>query len=183
MSTLFLIALFLGLAFGSVVMWRGVERYDRRGPLADSFGRELPSQRVGNGILITAAAFLCFGAVGYLLLLSQIRVGVATGIALASAPLGAWIAFHIVTRWIVPAARHSPEDPRYSLQGIPGTVVVGIDSSDNGQIAYEANGRSVQVRARSVDGVGIPAGVDVAIERLEDDIAYVEPWSRVEERL
>jgi hypothetical protein len=39
------------------------------------------------------------------------------------------------------------------------------------------------MRARSLDGTGIPPGTDIAIERLEDGIAYVELWSQVEERL
>jgi len=41
----------------------------------------------------------------------------------------------------------------------------------------------VTIRARSIDGSGIPSGTEVAIERLEEGVAYVELWSHVEERL
>jgi hypothetical protein len=34
-----------------------------------------------------------------------------------------------------------------------------------------------------LDGVLLEAGGDVVIERIEDGIAYVEPWDRVEARL
>jgi hypothetical protein len=39
------------------------------------------------------------------------------------------------------------------------------------------------VRARSWDGAPIDAGADVAIERVEGGVAYVERWAQVEARL
>ncbi len=184
MSVLFLVVLFVGLALGAAVMWRGVERYDRRSPATDSYGRELPSQPVTLLVPVGAATFLCFGAVGYQVLRHSTLGSLPTlGIAFAAGSIGAIAALMLVFRWAVPAAQRSPEDPRYSLQGFPGRVLVRIDAADKGEITYEANGRSVTIRARSLDGAGISAGTDIAIERLEDGVAYVELWSQVEERL
>lgn len=183
MNALFLIALFLGLALGSVVMWRGVERYGNA-PTTDAYGRELPAQFVILVIPAAAGFLLCFGAVGYQVLkhstLGPLR---SLGLAIIAATIGAILAVTLVARWAVPSAQRSPEDPRYSLQGFPGRVLAGIDAADEGEITYEVNGQSVRIPARSIDGTGIPAGVDIAIERLEDGVAYVELWSEVEERL
>jgi hypothetical protein len=184
MAVFFLVALFAGLALGSVVMWRGVERYDRRAPATDSYGRELPAQPIVLLLPVGAAALLCCGAVGYQVLRHSALGSIASfSIAIFSGIIGAIAALMLVSRWAVPSAQRSPEDPRFSLQGFPGVVKAGIDATDRGQISYEANGQSVTIRARSLDGIGILAGADVAIERIEDGVAYVELWSRVEERI
>jgi hypothetical protein len=39
------------------------------------------------------------------------------------------------------------------------------------------------VRARTIDGSAITTGEEVCIERLEDDVAFVELWAIVEQRL
>jgi hypothetical protein len=39
------------------------------------------------------------------------------------------------------------------------------------------------VRARSVDGAPVAVGDEVVIERIENDVAYVESWSVVEGRI
>ena len=184
MATLFLIVLFAGLALGSLVMWRGVERYDQHTPATDALGRELPAQPIGLLFPVGAGALLGFGAVGYQVLRhSALGSLAALGVASLAGTIGAVGARLLVSRWAVPASLRSPEDPRFSLQGFPGVVVAGIDAADRGEINYEANGRSVTIRARSLDGTGIPVGDDIAIDRLEDGVAYVELWSHVEERL
>lgn len=184
MAALYLVFVFGGLALGSLVMWRGVERYDRRAPLTDAFGRELSAQPVTLAVPLTASALLCFGGVGYLL--ARFTSFGPAGVALLSslaALAGMATTLTLVSRWAVPAAARSPEDPRFSLQGVPGRVLADIDEDDHGQISYEANHQSVTMRARSIDGSRIPAGNEVAIDRLEEGVAYVELWARVEERL
>jgi membrane protein implicated in regulation of membrane protease activity len=74
-------------------------------------------------------------------------------------------------------------DDRYLLQGHPASVTRGIPADGEGEIVYEADGRSWTVRARSWDGAPIGAGTEVAIERVEDGVAYVEAWAEVEARL
>jgi membrane protein implicated in regulation of membrane protease activity len=39
------------------------------------------------------------------------------------------------------------------------------------------------LRARSLDDASVDEGTEVVIERIEGDLAYVEPWVQVEERL
>jgi hypothetical protein len=39
------------------------------------------------------------------------------------------------------------------------------------------------VRARTIDGRGVAAGEEVCIERIEDEVAFVELWATVEQRL
>lgn len=46
-----------------------------------------------------------------------------------------------------------------------------------------ANGQRVVAAAESVDHMPLVVGVDVVIDRLEAGVVYVEPWSRVEQRL
>jgi len=184
MTPIFLVALFVGLASGTVVMWRGVERYDRRAPKADRFGRELPPGRVGHLVPVGSAGLLGFGTAGYLLTAySTLPNEGILAISFAVALFGGFAAFLLVARWVSPAAQQPLEDERFSLQGFPARVVRAIDEREFGEIAYEAGGRSVTVRARSSENSQIPAGTDVAIERLEDGIAYVELWSAVEKRL
>ena len=58
-----------------------------------------------------------------------------------------------------------------------------IRSGVDGEVAFEyAEDRRV-LRARSLDEAALPIGTDVVIERIEDDLAYVEAWGEVEKRL
>jgi hypothetical protein len=52
-----------------------------------------------------------------------------------------------------------------------GTIVVG-----------EAEGRR-SLAARAIDGQAIGVGLEVCIERVENEVAFVEPWAVVEARL
>lgn len=184
MIPLFLLLLFSGVLLGSVAMWRGVERKDALIPTVDEFGRELPSQPVSLLLPGAVGALVCTGAVGYVLakhgslhIVATVVVAVLAGVG------GAVAAMAVVTRWAVPSALASPEDLRYVLQGTPGKVVSDIARDGTGQVSYEANGQLVTMQARSVDGSKIPAGSDVVLERLEDGVAFVEPWSVVEARM
>jgi membrane protein implicated in regulation of membrane protease activity len=106
-------------------------------------------------------------------------VGVALAAAAAAGALSVWL----LAGWAVPSARVDVEDERYVMQGHPATVTRAIGDDDAGEIAYEADGRRWTVRARSWDGAPLAAGTEVAIERVEDGVAYVEEWAAVETRL
>ena len=69
------------------------------------------------------------------------------------------------------------------LQGHLARVLGAIGPADAGQISYDVDGARYAARAVSIDGQAVPAGTEVVIERIEDGIAYVEPWSAVERRL
>jgi hypothetical protein len=62
-------------------------------------------------------------------------------------------------------------------------VVKPIEGANEGEVAFEVGDQRRVVRARSVDDVTMSAGTEVVIERIEDDVAFVEPWLEVEKRL
>ena len=58
----------------------------------------------------------------------------------------------------------------------PGNVLPGAS-------AYEIDGTQHATPALSLDGAAVAAETDVVIERVEDGLAYVEPWDQVEQRV
>jgi hypothetical protein len=175
MTYLFLASFIAGLLLGVRVMFFGAER--RRRHSADA----LPLRRSEPAII---GFLLMFGVAGYLL----IRRGTVSpgGGALIAALLGlVWAA--LVTRLAVATARvqpeHDPEDPRFALQGHVAIVSAAIPSDGEGAITLSDAGAQRTIRARTIDGSAILEGEEVCIERLEDDVAFVELWAIVEQRL
>jgi cold shock CspA family protein len=78
---------------------------------------------------------------------------------------------------------HDPDDPRYALQGHVAFVSAAIPSAGEGTITFTEGGTDRTVRARAIDDSAIAEGEEVCIERLDDDVAYVELWAIVEQRL
>lgn len=175
MVYLFLAAFIAGLLLAVRVMFFGAERRRLRPADAMPLRRSEPA----------AIAFLVmFGVAGYLLT----RRGTMSGAAGAgvAALLGlVWAA--IVTRVAVATARlqpeHDPDDPRYALQGHVALVSTAIPSDGEGRITFTDAGKERTVRARAIDASAIAEGEEVCIERLDDDVAYVELWAIVEQRL
>jgi membrane protein implicated in regulation of membrane protease activity len=69
------------------------------------------------------------------------------------------------------------------LQGHLATVTAPIEPNSDGEITYVVEGTRHTVRARGLDGSTAARGVEVVIERIENNVAYVEPWVEVEKRL
>ncbi len=108
-------------------------------------------------------------------------------------------------RWVVRRSAAAPstdpdDDPRYRFQGHVARVVEYIESDAGtakvagrrgGRIVFVFDGKQHELRAAwSPDGdrqrqTTAAGAVDseVVIERVEGDVAYVEPWTAVEERL
>jgi hypothetical protein len=174
MTYLFLASFIAGLLLGVRVMFFGAER---RRQSADA----LPLRRSEPAIV---GFLLMFGVAGYLL---TRRGTVSPGVgALIAALLGlVWAV--LVTRLAVATARiqpeHDPEDPRFALQGHVAIVSAAIPSDGEGTITFSDGGAQRTVRARTIDGSAIAEGEEVCIERLEDDLALVELWAIVEQRL
>jgi len=174
MTYLFLAFFIAGLLLGVRVMFFGAER---RRHAADA----LPLRRSEPAIV---GFLLMFGVAGYLL---TRRETVSPGVgALIAALLGlVWAV--LVTRLAVATARiqpeHDPEDPRFALQGQVAIVSAAIPSDGEGTITFSDAGMQRTVRARTIDGSAIAEGEEVCIERLEDDLALVELWAIVEQRL
>ncbi len=168
MLVLFLAAFLGGLLLAVFAMLHGVER--RAG-----FRVDLP----------TIAGFATmFGAVGYLLLrsteLSTIAVlAIAGGAGIA----GAAAALVLVAAWAIPGAKAEVVDARYVLQGCLARVTAVHEGGSEGTVEYTIDGITRTAQARALDGAHLDVGTDVAIERVEDGITYVEPWARIEARL
>ena len=125
-----------------------------------------------------------FGVTGYLLMryaplttLSDILIAAAVGVA------GAVGALTLVAAWAIPAAKAEVVDERYLLQGAFARVTAVSERGMSGTVVYESEGRSHTARAAPLEGCRLEVGGDVVIERIEDNVAYVEPWARVEARL
>jgi hypothetical protein len=82
------------------------------------------------------------------------------------------------------------DDPRYRFQGHVARVTAAIGASHAGRIAFDFDGKRYDLRAEwSPEAVGFERGSfggvgdEVVIERIEGEVAYVEPWTVVEQRL
>src|SRR5688500_14216284 len=193
MAYLFLIALLLGVVLGVVAMLVGVEKRQRptqgRGAGPVPFSREsvmAASTEISARfhLPIVASFATVFGAVGYPLTRYS-PLGIAArviipAVAGAAAVTGVVI---LVARWAVPSARRDIPDERYLWQGLPATVISPIDTEAPGRISIEVDGTRHAVMAASLHGEPIELDSDVVIERIEDGIAFVEPWAAVERRL
>ena len=102
---------------------------------------------------------------------------------------GAW---WLVKRSAAVPSTDPEDDPRYRFQGHVARVIEPIhtqaDGAAAGRIAFSFDGKRLELRARWTPGDwGARAfgrmESEVVIERVEDDVAYVEPWQAVEERL
>lgn len=135
--------------------------------------------------LATIGAFVTVaGAVGYpIARYSTLGPLAVTAIALA-AGLAAWgLAVAMIAGWAVPSAARETEDERYTLQGFVGKVTQPIGNGTMGEISYQLEGAWHRARARSLDGQPIEGGTEIAIERIEDGVAWVERWSTIERQL
>jgi len=175
MTYLFLAAFIAGLLLGVRVMFFGAER--RRRHSADA----LPLRRSEPAII---GFLLMFGVAGYLL---TRRGTVSPGAGVVIAALLGLVWAVLVTRLAVATARlqpeHDPDDPRFALQGHVAVVSAAIPADGEGTITFSDAGAQRTTRARTIDGSAIDAGEEVCIERLEDDVAFVELWAIVEQRL
>lgn len=167
-------ALFLaGLVLGVIAMLVGIQK--------DSPPRTARS--MFN--LATIGAFVTVaGAVGYpLARYSSLGILPISAIA-AVAGLAAWgLAVAMIAGWAVPSAARETEDERYALQGFVGKVTRPIGNGMPGEISYQLEGTWHRIRALSLDGKPIENGTEIAIERIEDGIAWVERWSTIERQL
>lgn len=189
MSAVFVLCFVAGLVLAVYVMLHGVER--RSAPSAPS--AVAPHEASGEydpatepSVVLNAqnvAAFVAaFGACGYLVRrFTDLGTAGTLALALIAGAGVATISASLLAAWVLPGARHEQVDERYLLQGHPARVTQTI--GDEGEIAYEVDGRRFSVRARSWDGMPIDVGADVAIERVEGGVAYVERWAQVEARL
>jgi hypothetical protein len=186
MQLFYLAAFLTGLVLGVYAMLRGVERIGSAGrsPELDALGRPIGTPRLAFTAPTLGAFATVFGVTGYLLWrYATLSVGAEVAIALAAALVGAVTATWAVAHWGTQAAVHDATDERYLLQGHPARVVSPIMGGREGEIAYLVGGTQYAATARSVDGTPVAAGTEVVIDRVEDGVAYIEPWVQVEQRI
>jgi hypothetical protein len=170
----FVASFLVGLVLTVFAMLNGVERPSRR-PGGRRFALNLP----------TVAAFATvFGAVGYpLIVYSSLSLPAALSIAAGAGVAGALASLSLVAGWAVRGAEAEVVDERYVLQGCIAKIIEVSADKSAGTIAFEIGGVRQTAPAVGLDGVRLELGTEVAIERVEGGVAYVEPWSQVEARL
>ncbi len=172
----------IGLLLGVRAMLHGVERPAKSQTPLD------PNATTGRRFslnLPTAAGFATvFGLTGYLLArFAGLGVGVDLVIASAAGAAGAVGVLVLIAAWAIPAAKAEVTDERYLLQGAPARVIGVTDHGASGTVTYSSGGISHTMRASALDGTRLEIGTEVVIERIEDGVAFVEAWARVEARL
>lgn len=122
-----------------------------------------------------------------------VTVGWVAMVVLLGAAAGAGAAW-VVRRSAAAPSTDPEDDPRYRFQGHIARVIEPIDASavdGEGRIDFSFDGRQHVLRAvwspegdltRHTTAAG-SVGSEVVIERVDGDVAYVEPWTVVEERL
>lgn len=193
LQVLFLASFLAGLLILVMFMLFGVERQRSSSAIAlragdpDALRRILGATqevRARIGLPGLAAFATLFGAVGYALsrytampITGRLAVAVLAGMAALA------LAIVLVARWAVPGARNEVVDERFLLQGHFARVTTAVPSDGDGEIDYELEGVHLTARARSLDGTPIQRDAEVVIERIEDGVAWVEPWGQVEQRI
>ena len=183
MPYVFLAAFLVGLVLGVHVMMHGVERVHSALPVRPSADGRYPASAARP---VLAGFLTVFGFLGYLA--HRGRDGLwPAGLAAAfvGGVVGAWIGNLVVRRWAIPAAIADQPDERFVLMGhfARVTAPIGDAAGTAGTISYEVDGVTHTAGARALDGSAIAPGTDVVIERIEDGVAWVEPWSQVEQRI
>ncbi|MGH9422981.1 MAG: hypothetical protein ACRD3J_23600, partial [Thermoanaerobaculia bacterium] len=64
-----------------------------------------------------------------------------------------------------------------------GVVTTSIPIGGEGALIVQEGNLKRSFRARTINDEGAALGQEVCIERVDDDVAYVELWSAVEARL
>jgi membrane-bound ClpP family serine protease len=133
---------------------------------------------------VVGAATLAAGAVGYLASrYSELGTIPVLFLALVAAAGGWTIMTLLMAKWAFKGPIHDPHEEIEELQGTVAVVVKDIRPDELGEIVYTFRDRETRARARSIEGASIPSGTEVVIEKITDDIADVELWSTVEQRI
>ena len=176
MSIVYLASFVGGLLLAVRIMIFGVERPREEHPAGER------SFHVSQPLIVAFA--IVFGIVGYIL--TQRTIGSSATRLAVSALLGAVsavVAARSVRKWWTVTPEHDVDDPRYVLQGILARVTKSISPGVDGEVAFTVGAERRVLAARGIDDTPLAAESEVVIERIEDDVAYVESWAEVEKRL
>lgn len=175
-------SLVLGLLLGVRAMFRGVERPAKSRSPQDP--NVLPARRFALNLPTAAGFATAFGLTGYLLArYTGLSVPIHLLLACIAGAAGALGVLLLVAAWAIPAEKADIPDERYLMQGALARVIGVTDPGTTGTVTYVSGGVSHTTLATTVDGTRLEVGSEVVIERIENGIAFVEPWARVEARL
>lgn len=133
---------------------------------------------------VVGAALAAFGAMGYLVA-KYSRIGtIATVVIALLTAAAAWVGMGILmAKWALRGPLSDPHEEHEELQGTIATVTRAIARDELGEISYSFRGAPLTAQARCITGEPVPEGAEVVIERVENGMADVEPWSTVEQRI
>jgi hypothetical protein len=177
MKAVAIIAFLAGLLLGVRVMFFGVQRRLDEERLAH---RAWPLALAA--FLVAAGATLYVLANGNGVTIRSVALVVLPGVA---AGAGAW---WLVRRSAAVPSKDPEDDPRYRFQGHVARVIEPIRTRATiGRIAFDFDGKRYELRAQWAAPTewrgGGQTDSEVVIERVEGDLAFVEPWKTVEQRL
>lgn len=173
-------AVAVGLFLAGMLLWIRVMFFGVQKRIDDDRVDHRRWPLAGSALLVSMGAMLYARPVVTPTWMAAVAlVGLAAG-------LGAW--------WFVKRSSEIPstdpdDDPRYRFQGHVARVIQAMEpnsATPTGRIAFTFEGKRIELRASwSPEGTKGTGRVDeeVVIERIEDDLAYVEPWAVVEGRL
>lgn len=172
MTVVYIGAFIAGLLMAVGIMLFGIERRPK--------GNAGPAAR--QWLPLVAAFAVGFGVAGYSLSkalpgFGALVAGLLVGLVVVA--LTAWL----IAKSASMPVEHDVDDERYVLQGHVARVVASIQAGREGQISFDYGEERRTLRARSLDDASVDVGTEVVIERIEGDLAYVEPWLQVEQRL
>jgi membrane protein implicated in regulation of membrane protease activity len=175
--TFFYLAIFIAGMLAAVwVMMYGVERPRDSHPSGERSFRISPPIVIGFSIAFGAAGTIlsrrAFGTTA-----QQLALAVGLGVVVSV------VAARLVSKWWTVTPEHDIDDERYVLQGHLARVTKPIREGVEGEVTFDIGADHRVLRARSFDDGALAAGTEVVIERIEDDVAYVEAWMEVEKRL
>ena len=176
MNIVYLASFIGGLLLAVRIMIAGVERSRDEHPEGERSFRLSPP--------VVSAFAVVFGLTGFIL--ARREVGSSVTDVVIAGVLGAIVAIvtaRLVRDWWKVTPEHETDDERYILQGHPARVTQAIRAEVDGEVVFEVENQRHVLRARGIDDTALPAGAEVIIERIEDEIAYVESWVEVEKRL
>ena len=174
MKGVYLLAFIGGLILAVRIMIRGVERPSGNQPSQERSFRLSPA--------VLSALGIVFGLTGYLLD-ARLPGGLLFAASVALGCIAAVAAARLVTKWWAVVPEHDVDDERYVLQGHIARVTKSIRPEVDGEVAFEVEGERHVLRARGIDHGSLDVETEVVIERIEDEVAFVEPWAEVEKRL
>jgi hypothetical protein len=171
---------FLGIFMGGLVlavfaMLHGVEHIRTDRSRAPSPFFNLPA---------VAAFAVGFGATGYPLASRtawQPWAAILVAAAVGFLATGGMIL--LLARWALRGEAGHSTAQEDEIQGQLAIVSAEIGAAKPGEIYYEHLGRRVTIAALGLSDNVLPVGAEVVIDRIENDVALVEEWSVVEQRL